>query len=129
MGRIDIEQYYKFFELCGTPAPDTKNWAIIMTHPTAEGVAIQHKTGLRVIASHGLYEGKRWMHVSVSDEGRLPTYDEMCFIKKEVIGADKKAIQVHPPEAEHVNIHPYCLHLWSPLGHDPLPDFRIMGQI
>ncbi len=130
MGRVvDLEAYKKFFEACGTTPPDSKDYAIFMTHPQGEGVMLMHRSGLRIIASHNVYAGQRWMHVSFSHESKMPTYEETCMIKKDIIGAHKKAIQVHPPESEHVNIHPYCLHLWSPIGHDPLPDFRIMGQI
>lgn len=73
------------------------------------------------VARYG--DGKRWLHVSASFRDRLPTYPEMCRIKEDVIGADKKAVQVFVPMSEHVNIHPFCLHLWHCVDGDPLPDF------
>lgn len=33
------------------------------------------------------------------------------------------ALQVLPPRAKHVNIHPFCLHLWCCLDGDVTPDF------
>jgi hypothetical protein len=79
------------------------------------------------------HDGKDWWHVSVSasdktapkgKSNRVPSYDELVWVKRVFIGEDAMAIQLFPKATEHVNIHPYCLHLWSPLGHAPLPDFR-----
>ena len=69
-------------------------------------------------------DGKRWLHVSVSRRSRMPTYEDLALVKRLFIGPARKAIQVFPPEAEHVNVHPYALHLWCCLDADPLPDFR-----
>lgn len=73
-------------------------------------------------------DGKRWMHVSCSRPNRLPSWEELKLVKDTFIGRERKAIQVLPPEAEHVNIHPYALHLFSCLDDDPLPDFRVDGK-
>lgn len=74
-------------------------------------------------------DGKRWIHVSCSRPNRLPTWQDVRRVKDVFIGKDRRAIQVLPPAAEYVNIHPHCLHLWSCLDGDGLPDFRVMGQI
>ena len=71
---------------------------------------------LGVIASAG--EG--WDHVSVSHAARCPTWDEMEYIKKLFLG-DAVAMQLHVPAADHVNIHPFCLHLWSPTEGPAIP--------
>jgi hypothetical protein len=85
---------------------------------------------LMVICSATVYgDGKRWMHVSCSTPSRLPTWDELRLVKDTFIGRDRVALQVLPRAAEHVNIHPYVLHLWSCLDGDVTPDFRIAGQI
>lgn len=65
---------------------------------------------LRVIASDGL----GWDHVSVSRPDRCPTWDEMAFVKKQFFHADETVMQLHVPEAAHINCHPFCLHLWRP---------------
>ena len=71
-----------------------------------------------------------WIHLSVSRTDRIPSYMELCEIKALFIGLEKKAIQVFPAQSEHYNFHPNCLHLWSPLDSDPLPDFRYpTGQL
>lgn len=73
---------------------------------------------LRVLASNG--EG--WDHVSVSLENRTPTWEEMDFIKRKFFYPEETVMQIHPPEAMHVNLMPYCLHLWRPHKIDiPLP--------
>ena len=80
--------------------------------------------GLIVIQSWAKeMDGKVWMHTSYSRVSRLPTYQETGFIKDNFIGPDVKAIMIFPKKAEHVNIHPYCLHLWSCENDDGLPDF------
>lgn len=65
-----------------------------------------------------------WLHVSFSREDKVPSYDDMVRVKEKFIGAERKAIQVLPAEREHFNHHPFCLNIFSPLSHDPLPDFR-----
>lgn len=68
------------------------------------------KPDLRLQVSDGL----GWDHVSVSCENRCPTWDEMCEIKELVFRDDEAAMQLHPAKAQHINHHPYCLHLWRP---------------
>lgn len=67
---------------------------------------------LTVIASNGY----GWDHVSVSLPNRCPNWQEMEHVKRLFFRDDETAMQLHVPPAEHVNIHPYCLHLWRP--HD-----------
>lgn len=74
-------------------------------------------------------DGRRWAHVSLSRPSRLPSWDDVREVKDAFIGRDRKAIQVLPPEAEYVNIHPHVLHLWCCLDGDGLPDFRKDGMI
>jgi hypothetical protein len=68
-------------------------------------------TALRVLASAG--EG--WDHISVSPVGqqRTPTWAEMEIAKKAFFG-DVVAMQLHLPASDHVNCHPYTLHVWIP---------------
>lgn len=67
---------------------------------------------LRVVASAG--EG--WDHVSVSRQTRCPNWPEMCFIKGLFFRDDETAMQLHVPSSDHINVHPFCLHLWRPHG-------------
>jgi len=67
---------------------------------------------LFVIASNA--EG--WDHVSTSRQKRPPNWREMVQIKRMFFKDDETAVQYHVPPSEHVNNHPYCLHLWRP--HD-----------
>jgi len=70
-------------------------------------------------------DGKLWRHVSFSRPNRMPSYDDMMRVKLDFIGENCKAIMVLPAKSEHVNIHDYCLHLYAPINHDPLPDFTM----
>ena len=79
-------------------------------------------------------DGRRWLHVSVSNPGRLPTYAELVEIKNGLIGRGRMAYQIFAPDTEHVNFHSRCLHLWSCLDGDGpggavTPDFRKGGSV
>jgi len=63
-----------------------------------------------------------WDHVSVSRANRCPNWPEMEQIKRAFFRPDEVAMQLHVAEVEHINDHPYTLHLWR--KHDfeiPLP--------
>jgi hypothetical protein len=84
------------------------------------------KKRLRVVVNIEFHDDARiWQHVSVSHPRRVPKHEEMCYIKKHVIGDGRKAIAVFPAREYHVNIHPYCLHLFACLSEcgDGLPEF------
>ena len=40
----------------------------------------------------------------------------MCFVKTVFWDREDCVVQFHPPESEYVNDHPFCLHLWRPVG-------------
>jgi hypothetical protein len=78
---------------------------------------------LRIIATNA--EG--WDHVSVSTPSRCPTWEEMEFVKRLFFGHNECAMQLHVPPAEHINCHPYTLHLWRPhLLRIPRPPARMI---
>jgi hypothetical protein len=97
-----------------------------------EGVACYECTDGRFVAlSAGCREGRWWLHASVSRKREMPSYWDMADLKAIFIGPDLQALQVFPRLERHVNIHPYCLHLWAclePEG-DGLPDFGKDGTI
>lgn len=65
------------------------------------------------IASDGL----DWEHVSVSLPHMVtPSWDDMCFVKDAFWDKEDCVVQFHPPEAEYVNTHKGCLHLWRKKG-------------
>ena len=79
---------------------------------------------LKCIAS----DGAGWEHVSVSLPHRCPNWSEMCHVKKVFWDPDDVVMQLHPPESQYVNHHPFCLHLWRPIGVDiPLPPSFLVG--
>lgn len=89
------------------------------------------KGTLRVLATHGdSGEGEEyaWDHVSVSLDKRIPTYGEMCWIKDLFFHDTETVVQYHVPKEDHVNFHPYCLHLWRPTVKDlPRPPSILVG--
>jgi hypothetical protein len=84
---------------------------------------------ISVLASDGAaIDEPRWEHVSVSYKDRCPTWDEMCKIKSLFWDAEDTVMQLHPPESEWINNHPYCLHLFRPVGIEiPRPPGILVG--
>lgn len=70
-----------------------------------------------------------WLHVSCSYPARLPSYKDITEVKRRFIGPDIGAIEVYAAVDEHVNIHPFCRHLWARLDGRSAPDFRVDGQV
>jgi hypothetical protein len=76
-----------------------------------------------------------WEHVSVTVRNRrgvpllrCPTWEQMCKAKAAFWSEDEAVMQIHPPRADYVNHHPYCLHLWRPVGQTiPLPPSILVG--
>lgn len=96
---------------------------------TGNGVFAVKRKGqvLRMIASDDS-GGEGWEHVSVSLADRCPTWDEMCFVKDLFFLPEESVMQLHPPESDYVNNHPYCLHLWRPTtAAIPLPPAIYVG--
>lgn len=91
------------------------------------GAAYAAGNGLRVIVTAsepGDHDDNHaWLHVSVSRGDRLPNYDDLVRVKEIFVGTERKAMMIFPPRSKHVNIHPNCLHLYSCLDGDPLPEF------
>lgn len=82
---------------------------------------------LRVLSS-GTDLMNGWEHVSVSLEGRCPTWTEMCHIKSKFWMDEEAVVQFHPPKDDTVNFHEYCLHMWRPLHHElVLPPAHLVG--
>lgn len=85
---------------------------------------LRYGQSVRTIAGEGL----GWEHVSASRVDRCPTWEEMCQIKDMFWDKTDCVVQFHPPESEYVNNHPYCLHLWKPIGIAlPMPDSILVG--
>lgn len=79
-------------------------------------------------------DGEGWEHVSVTigkkneSATRNPTWDEMCWVKSMFFNEEECVIEYHPPKSEYVSCHPFCLHLWRPIGIElPLPNSLMVG--
>jgi hypothetical protein len=71
-----------------------------------------------------------WIHASISNPRRLPTYDDLAALHHAVWGDSGHAYQAFVPPTEHVNIHPRALHLWGRAdGARVLPNFAAFGSI
>lgn len=72
---------------------------------------------LKVIAS----DGGGWEHVSISLPDRCPKWEEMSRIKRMFWDKDDVVMQLHVADSNHINMHPYCLHLWRPIDGRTIP--------
>lgn len=69
-----------------------------------------------------------WEHVSVSLPSRIPTWDEMNFVKDLFWGEEETVIQFHPKKSQYVNACENCLHLWKRIGTEhELPPKRLLA--
>lgn len=85
-----------------------------------------NKNGLRVIISAGVFEGREWIHLSVSRKDWIPSWDDLRKVKVDFLGPDSYAYTVYPPASEYVNIHEKCLHIYSlESGERVLPEFSM----
>lgn len=101
---------------------------IIQTRPDgsfAAGEVFSRSTdGLKVLVSLDITpsQGVMWLHVSASHKDRTPTWDDMCDVKRNFIGEDKYAVQMHPPRDEYLNRATTVLHLWHNVLGKTVPD-------
>ena len=65
-------------------------------------------------------DGSGWEHVSVSTDNRPPNWAEMAMVKSLFWKDEECVVQYHPPKSLHVNVHPFCLHLWR-CADQPFP--------
>lgn len=85
---------------------------------------------IRVIASDGAVEDKRWQHVSVSivGSGMTPSWNVMCKVKDLFWEPEDWVVQFHPAQSAYISNHPGCLHLWRPLDEVlPIPPGICVG--
>ncbi|HHX6016782.1 TPA: DUF7694 domain-containing protein [Escherichia coli] len=112
------EQYRVTTGSLATTAGDGNNGMFVV--PRANG----SKQTLVIIAS----DGGDWEHVSVSMKDRAPTWDDIAHVKRLFWEPEDAVMQLHVPESQHINNHPYCLHLWRPINKEiPLPPQFMIG--
>lgn len=98
-----------------------------------QGAFYIHRAGTLIIciASCGNDEIP-WEHVSCrvsSHRGdRIPTWEEMCFVKAQFWDDEECVVQFHPPKSEYINNHPCVLHLWRCTNAEqPMPPSIAVG--
>ena len=89
-----------------------------------DGRALTHiASATTIIATRARHHGDEWLHASVAHPDRMPTWQEMRWLKEAVFG-ERFAYMVFPPSSTFVNIHDYALHLWGrDDGAPAIPDF------
>lgn len=104
------------------PDPPPVGWRL--RSRLGDGAAYQARSGQVVILSGSRQDdGRRWVHLSTSFADRLPTWADLRNVKDLFLGPDLYAVQVMPPRALYVNIHPHVLHLFACADGWPLPEF------
>jgi hypothetical protein len=115
----EANRLLKHPELATTEA-DGANGVFIFDHPKIDGYQ------LFCIVS----DGAGWEHVSVTVATKIKGRKVERWVKDQFWNTDEAVMQLHPPAHLHVSTHPYCLHLWAPVGMPiPLPDPNMVGFI
>ena len=84
------------------------------------------KTIFTVIISDGL--GWEHVSVSVSTSDRIPSWEEMEYLKRMFWGLNDTVIQFHPPVSKYINKCKSCLHMWRKPGNEVhLPPSWMVG--
>lgn len=52
-------------------------------------------------------------HVSISHAKRLPTWDEIKYVRYKLMKDNATIVQILPRREEYINIHENCFHLWE----------------
>jgi hypothetical protein len=87
------------------------------------------RTPCKVMLSSG-DETIRWEHVSVSTQTRIPTWEEMCWVKSLFWEDDEVVVQYHVAKKDYVNQHAFCLHLFRPTSERlPVPPSITVGLV
>lgn len=110
------------------------------THPQLGTPDTAGNNGLFIFGFKGkqinciVSDGAGWEHVSVTThyQGKkmthAPDWDTMNVVKDLFWDEGDTVIQYHPPKKVYVNFHPYCLHLWRPIGIPiPVPPTQLIG--
>jgi len=95
-------------------------------------VAIREGDERKIIVTYGPSGDSTgmWLHASISRPDEMPTYQDLVDLHYAVWGQEGWAYQVFAPQGDHVNIHPFALHLWGQLDGTPvLPNFGAFGSI
>ena len=106
--------------------------SLLIVEQRGDGYAAQYRH-LRFIISSDVYDGKHWLHASLSRmDKKMPTYQDLKEMKRLCVGDDKTALQVFPPKDKHIDIAGprgvEVLHLWSCLDGNVTPDFTRGGN-
>ena len=74
-------------------------------------------SGIRASVVAGNNE-EGWEHVSIQLYARrLPTWEEMCYVKDLFWDEEEEVVQIHPKKTHYVNL-TEALHLWRPINGD-----------
>lgn len=70
------------------------------------------------------YNEDGYEHVSVSPKHKykMPTWDDMAYLKDVFFYDEEEAYQIMPKHSEYVNLKENCLHLWRPANGKVLYD-------
>lgn len=87
-------------------------------------------TGQTAILTGGVEaDGKRWLHFSTALPTRVPSWDDVVRAKEAILGPERLAVSVYVPRSQWISVDDFCLHLWSCLDGDPVPNFARDGLI
>ena len=78
---------------------------------------------LTIVITQDTADGQTRIHMSVSHQERLPTWDEMKKVREELLPLNRDFAMIFPKQEDYINIHPYCLHLMEIKPSDKFNNF------
>lgn len=108
-----------------------RNWWGVPRPHGSDGWSLLHSNGIQsIVITCASRDGIEWIHASMTGINDTPSYAKMCELHRAVWGDRGYSYEIHPPRSQHVNIHPYALHLWGRAdGRPVLPEFGTLGTI
>lgn len=83
---------------------------------------------LRAIVTVDLVGDEDWLHLSVSRKRRMPLWHDLLLARDELFGPERLFVQLVPPASAWLNMHPFCMHLFSRVTGPTVPDWLWKGQ-
>ena len=121
-----LEQYRVKSGPMKSSIADGRNGAFLIPGAMLDGKLEEVAT---VVVSEG-NDQIPWDHVSMSWKDHCPSWHQMCRLKDLFFNPHEVVVQFHPAEADYVNYHYYCLHLWKPtVAKQPTPPTIAIGPV
>lgn len=133
--RTDITHLEKFRHTKSGPmaTKEGERYGAFFIPHGKDGIVVIYDSGEAYKDEGGVeHPGSGWEHLSarvkMNNGERVPTWEEMCWLKHLFWEDEEVVVQFHPKKSEYVNNHPFVLHLFKEVGKEfPHPPVELVG--